>query len=994
MKMKKDTSTVDFVSVLKGFIYCLVFIVIFYPPFIRGLFFDEEIFPTEVFVLLLFAIYWIYKSLKKDKKFLQTPLEYGTFLLTVIYFISIFVSANIHLAVSEWLKYVMYFSVFFILSDIINSYKSKMRVLGVMVAATVGVCILGFDGATGGSIASVFNSIFSGLGLRIKFFDLYVNNRMTASIQYPNALASYLMAVFFIVMPISIYTVSKLKRTVSFIVCTFILVTFLLTLSRGAFLFLPVAAFIFILLLPKGFRVRGFINVAIIAIVSSSIAVLEYMNISGTREKALIIWLVLLLGLGISAVFSAISDKVIAWFEHLNWKVYLCGVITLCLLGFAAIIYVLNAYEPMQVSETVKKSIVLEPGSRYKLLYDIDAKNNSGNAYTVRLTAQKETDIIFGEEKQLVNMVGKNTNGRETREVTFFVPNGLKIVNIYFSSSDTNQAAILNNARIIEKDSGKTVKSIPMKHRFLPDNIASRFENLSVSKSAIERKIFYGDAFKILKDNLILGAGGGAWFILHPSYQSYSYSTTETHNYYLQLALETGAIGFVIILFIIVSLIAMFLREYRYTMKSDFKERILQTGIFTAIIAMLMHAIIDWDLSMSAVSLLLWELMALFNSRYRNGREDRELMYKKNFVNNILSVISRAQRFKIIQVYPVIGIVLALVILIIPFRFNMGFIFGKEAALASVNNDSQRAFDYMKRAVAADPLMDGYRIDYANLLVTKKDVTQKDIDLAIEQAEGAEKYGKYKLDVINKLGTFYLFINQVEKGLSFFDYGNKLAPLDINQWEKRIDTYKKVALYNFSQNNNQNAVQVIDRMKHIFDDAVKANKSNLNPFIFSAQSMEAYEKLKYIKDNLGKQNFIDYEKIKLYNVFDLDINSDGVPDQWNIKKDSNIKTINDFKSFNIEIPDNNETYISTRGLGLLPNKTYNINANIQTGSQSLQIPFTIDGATDVSGFLSQSVGTTYTASFKTPNNITQYDVSLKLIIKGKFKLSNISIIEQ
>ncbi len=54
-------------------------VLIFYPPFLRGLYFETEQLPAMMYTLVIFGAFWVYKFLKRDKRFLETPLDYRIF---------------------------------------------------------------------------------------------------------------------------------------------------------------------------------------------------------------------------------------------------------------------------------------------------------------------------------------------------------------------------------------------------------------------------------------------------------------------------------------------------------------------------------------------------------------------------------------------------------------------------------------------------------------------------------------------------------------------------------------------------------------------------------------------------------------------------------------------------------------------------------------------------------------------------------------------------
>jgi len=116
----------------------------------------------------------------------------------IAYFISILGSVSTRLAISEWLKYCMYFAVFFMITDLASTMKDKLIVLWTVIAASVGLCVVGLDSASGGKLVDWLNNVFDFLHIPVEFFGLYVEGRIHSTIQYPNALAAYLMAVFFV----------------------------------------------------------------------------------------------------------------------------------------------------------------------------------------------------------------------------------------------------------------------------------------------------------------------------------------------------------------------------------------------------------------------------------------------------------------------------------------------------------------------------------------------------------------------------------------------------------------------------------------------------------------------------------------------------------------------------------------------------------------------------------------------------------------------------
>lgn len=131
--------------------------------------------------------------------------------------------------------------------------------------------------------------------------------------------------------------------------------------------------------------------------------------------------------------------------------------------------------------------------------------------------------------------------------------------------------------------------------RFLPTIIRERVEDISLqTHSVYERLTMYKDALVIWRDHPILGAGAGAWEALFERYQSYPYSSMQTHSYYMQLLVETGIVGFVAVVGFIAVVLVMFLRTFR---KLQAEERSLTLFYFVTPVTILLHSLIDFGMS-------------------------------------------------------------------------------------------------------------------------------------------------------------------------------------------------------------------------------------------------------------------------------------------------------------------------------------------------------------------------------------------------------------
>lgn len=163
-----------------GFVGLLV--LLFYPPFFRGLFFQGEQQWTLIFTSLLFVITWFGKLSNREVGFLRKPVDFLALALVFSFIISFFFAANPRLAMAEIIKYTLYFLVFWLCSQLVKNNKDVKWLLHSIYLAGIGVALAGLMTASG----------------IIHIKDGFLYGRIFSTMQYPNALAAYLAALSFI----------------------------------------------------------------------------------------------------------------------------------------------------------------------------------------------------------------------------------------------------------------------------------------------------------------------------------------------------------------------------------------------------------------------------------------------------------------------------------------------------------------------------------------------------------------------------------------------------------------------------------------------------------------------------------------------------------------------------------------------------------------------------------------------------------------------------
>jgi hypothetical protein len=141
----------------------------------------------------------------------------------------------------------------------------------------------------------------------------------------------------------------------------------------------------------------------------------------------------------------------------------------------------------------------------------------------------------------------------------------------------------------------------------LPDHIEQRVAGINFAQhSVLERFSFYADALAISKDYPVLGAGGGAWNVLHEQYQSYPYLSTQVHSFLFQYLVEIGWLGLAVLLAVMaIVLVGAVIRRVRHGLDDA------TFPFFILVLAILGHALIDFDLSYVSLGALLFFSLGL-----------------------------------------------------------------------------------------------------------------------------------------------------------------------------------------------------------------------------------------------------------------------------------------------------------------------------------------------------------------------------------------------
>ncbi|MFC3750523.1 O-antigen ligase family protein [Paenibacillus sp. GCM10012306] len=252
---------------------------LFWTPFQVGLFngqavdFEKPIYVSALLGVLLLLI-WVGLDFKKFKLDEQRDLvSVAVLLLPITYALSLFVAVSHYMAMNMFFIQSMYAAVF-----IIALYLLKQKQVNVVIenaVLTIAYLIVGFGllnwlggGKLAGSLVGWFsNTVRNGIYLDAVMTDSN-GLRLTSIFQYANTYAAFLMAFLFV----AVFALVRSRKWYGILTHSFmlvpIIVSLLLTLSRGGLVMLPVVFILLLLFLKPAQQILWIIHLGVSGLLS------------------------------------------------------------------------------------------------------------------------------------------------------------------------------------------------------------------------------------------------------------------------------------------------------------------------------------------------------------------------------------------------------------------------------------------------------------------------------------------------------------------------------------------------------------------------------------------------------------------------------------------------------------------------------------------------------------------------------------------------------
>jgi len=669
-------------------------LLLFFPPYFRGLFFAPEQEKALIFAALVFWVTFLWRWLQGDHKLLATPLDWFALALPAAYILSTFVAVNKGLAIQEVVKNILYFLTFWSISRLVRNERDAESILKIIYVSAIGVAVAGLATATG----------------LIYIKDGFKEGRIFSTFQYPNALASYLGAV----------------------------------ILKGAYLWN---------------RARDRYREAQVAARNNMRAALDRINF---RECLYACGNFLLL----VVLFGSKSRGGLVVFG-LVFLIYLVGagakkrfIIALHLgyLGVLACITV-NKFIPLAMED---KSV---PAWSWILA-----------GVVLTLAGQAVCHLLNSREP------GRWTGGGR-RWIPAF--GSLVIVIILITS-----LGFINHARIAE-------------------DITS-FKYL---ENAYQRFYYMKYAFEMIQDKPLLGWGGGGWEEVYRSYMDYRYTTREVHSYYFQVAVETGILGLMVVAGIWFSFLYLAHRLYHGSRETAVQRQLIWT-LTTAFFMIAGHALIDFDLSLSALTLVLWSIFGI-----TVGIVPGEPAGHKQ----------RKQKCISLRYFSLGAVTITIILILVSgFCLTQSRAFMTRGITLLKLSDAAGGLEYMKKAVTYNPFRADYHITLSQVLAGMGRDNE-----AMAEALLAVDLSRYGIVAGENVARIAMATGDHKKASEAAAALIKLAPNEVEAYEIMARIFTELGLKELKEGNADNA-------REYFVEVVKVSEK-LDPYWENLS--ETYKKL-------------------------------------------------------------------------------------------------------------------------------------------------------
>ena len=365
---------------------------------------------------------------------------------------------------------------------------------------------------------------------------------------------------------------------------------FLLAFSMGASGVIAAAFLVYLFLEPSRKRASLLVLMVETLICTLAAAFPIYLTSFGEWTK---IQPIPLVGAVCSAVVLCLIDQ-FAGQKAARWlgdrskatSILLVGVLALCGI-YAVLAFNVTGGTTLSAGESLRRSAYPSPGS-----------------YTLTVQADQELQVTIESQNRQDTMMHTSTviYSGTADNAEFAVPDDSIVVYFNFSAA---QGANFESASYHGDTDGGNLK---LGYKLIPGFIANRMQGLFANQNAIQRTVFFEDGLKLFQRSPVIGLGIGAVESSLFGVQSFYYETRYVHNHYIQTLAETGVIGLILFVGVLLtSLIAVWKK------RRSGEESPLNNTLGAIVVFMAGHSVVEVVFSSEFYLPIAFSIFALVN---------------------------------------------------------------------------------------------------------------------------------------------------------------------------------------------------------------------------------------------------------------------------------------------------------------------------------------------------------------------------------------------
>lgn len=573
---------------------------------------EETYRPIIIITMILSALYIIISENKI--KIIRNKIDIFILLLGTSTLIPLIFNTAISVTgeINYIFKYISAILLYICIREHIITYpKTKKLIINTIIMMSVILVILGLDNLT----TKVFEYPLSLINIKIQEIEA---NRLSSIFCYANALAIVIGISIILNNANYIQEENKLKKSLYGTTTTFLMMGLLLTYSRLAMLIIAIFIFIYLILLKDKLKAYDIIKLLAISLINSYIYnSLFFKLLNG--EKYILMWLVTILINAISFFVIYLSVGI----EKKVEKIKIRNILIVLIIGASVLLFLmLTITGNLDVFKNGRKKYEYQVGNikaneEYTMNFefgDIKVNEEEENLEIKVIEMDEFFDEIYTTEINEKEFI-------ENKQIKIKMQGTTDKIKIVFNQVNNQCKIVINKLTI------NGVNQI-LDYKLVPDILEERIINTLISQKGLyERKVFIDDGLKIIKDNFLFGIGGNAWEYEQYNYQDYYYMASQMHSYIIQVGIEYGIVAVISVLVIV----ALIILKYA---KRGIKKNIEQTSIITALLLLICHSFIDFDMTYLYIMHIFFTLIAILFSY-----DEEKCEQKNRKVSIIFSII-------------------------------------------------------------------------------------------------------------------------------------------------------------------------------------------------------------------------------------------------------------------------------------------------------------------------------------------------------------------